>query len=515
MTPTRHGAPRLISALLLLLTLLLAACGAGPDVDALRKSVDERLAQALPAGTVELASLTRRGSQADTKAPAGETRRVIYYDAQLRLKRDFDFGAWDAPGVAGLISAFGAGPKGISGIASGGNKAGDMLTAHGTMLFRRDGERWVPAITGGYKPPEAPDYATTAVTGPAAVLDAMRKIVEAVPKGGSPNEQAIIEEELQQSYTNIQARLARAEKGYAIAAGQEHGQYLRLVRAVVAGTPERSVALITHGGEENVRLLRDGKVSFALAQGDSALDAYEGKGAFAADGPYISIRAVGSLYPEAVHIVVRDADSIRTVADLRGKRVAVGEAGSASRTTALRVLQAHGIGLSDIDAQPLAIGEALVALRESNVDAVVQIIGVPADAIRDALTGTPLRLLPLSPQAIATLAGSGRGYFPYTITRGAYSNLRQDVQTVATAALLLTASNLSDVEVSGVTDLVYRKARDFTALGSAQGALISAGNAAQGLTVPQHLAAARELDAIRAGKPAVPEDAKPAPAKSE
>ena len=107
----------------LLLLLMVTACGGGPDGEALRKDVEERLAQALPAGTVALATFERRGSQSDTKAPSGETRRIIYFDAELKLERDFDFGAWDAPGVAGIISALGAGPKGVSGITSGGNKA--------------------------------------------------------------------------------------------------------------------------------------------------------------------------------------------------------------------------------------------------------------------------------------------------------------------------------------------------------------------------------------------------------
>ena len=83
-----------------LLAMPLAACGGGPDESAVTKGVEERLAQALPAGTVSLHSLERRGSQSDTKAPAGETRRIVYFDAELKLAKDFDFGSWDSPGVA-------------------------------------------------------------------------------------------------------------------------------------------------------------------------------------------------------------------------------------------------------------------------------------------------------------------------------------------------------------------------------------------------------------------------------
>src|SRR5688572_7396537 len=117
---------------ILVLILTLAGCGGGPDAEALKSGVSERLAQALPPNTVSLTDFDRRGSQSDTRAPSGETRRVLYFDAALKVERDFDFGAWDSPGVAGLISALGAGPKGIVGITTGGNKAGDLIYAHGT-----------------------------------------------------------------------------------------------------------------------------------------------------------------------------------------------------------------------------------------------------------------------------------------------------------------------------------------------------------------------------------------------
>ncbi|MGT2433187.1 hypothetical protein ACU4HD_38520 [Cupriavidus basilensis] len=155
---------RALIAMLLAVAVLLSGRGGGPDADGLRAGVNERLVQALPAGTVELVSLERRGSQADTRA-AGETRRTVYFDAQLKLARDFDFGGWDAPGVAGLVSALGAGPKGISGITSGGNKAGDIIRAHGTALYKREGDRWVAVTSGGYRPAEAPDYVTNTAPG--------------------------------------------------------------------------------------------------------------------------------------------------------------------------------------------------------------------------------------------------------------------------------------------------------------------------------------------------------------
>ena len=492
-----------------LVVLAVAGCGAGPDETALKKDVAERVTQALPAGTVTIATFERRGSQSDTKAPASETRRIIYFDTELKLDRDFDFGAWDSPGVAGIVSALGAGPKGIVGITSGGNKAGDRVLAHGTALYKREGDKWAPTVSAGFAPQEAPAYATAAAQGGAVgIIDQMRTVVQNVPKDLSPAARALIERELAAANASIRAAVARATQGYAIAAGAEHGQYYRFAQALSDPQGVRIVPLITRGGEENLRMLRDGKVALALSQADAALAAYEGKGNFAEEGPHTTLRAVGSLYPEPVHVIVRGDNPAASVSELAGRRIAVGQVGSASRTTALRVLEAHGLNAKNVQLLDLPLNEALVGLRHKQVDAVIQVIGAPADSIRDALTDVSLRLVPLSERAVATLTASNAGYFAHTIPRGAYATQKQDVRTIATAALLLAAADLAESEVSAVTRYVFGQARDFAARGSTQGTQVSAANARVGLQIPLHIAAAKALDGL--AKPTASPPASPA-----
>jgi TRAP transporter TAXI family solute receptor len=480
------------------LLLALAGCGGGPDVGTMRKDVAARLAEALPGGEVALAAFTRQGSQSDSKAPAGETRRVVYFDTELKLERDFDFGAWDGPGVAGLVSALGAGPKGISGITAGGNKKDDRLRVHGTTLYRRDGDTWVAVVSGAFRPSVAPTYATNEPQGAVAILEAIRTVIESAPKDAAPATRTVIREELTAARAAIQARLARGTDGYAIAAGPEYGQYLRFAQALADGKGVRAVALLTRGGEDNLRLLREGKVSLALAQADAALEAYEGKGSFAGDGPHPALRAVGSLYPEPVHVLVRADSALTSLTELAGRRVAIGPPGSASRSTALRVLRAHGLALKDITELQPPLNDALVALREKQADAVIQVIGVPADSVRDALAAVPLRLLPLSERAVAALIAANAGYFAYRIPQGAYANQKHDVRTVATAALLLAGGDLSDTEIATVTRFVFERGRDFAARGSAQGTQVSAATARQGLSIPQHTTAVKALEALTA-----------------
>ena len=480
----------------LALLAFVAACGGGPDEQALTKDVHQRLSQALPAGTVTLSSLDRRGSQADTRAPAGETRRTVYFDAVLKLDKDFDFGAWDQPGVAGLVSALGAGPKGVAGVTSGGNKSGDKVVVHGTASYKREGSGWAGVPPRGHLPATAPSYATASATGPAAILQSMREVIDQVPSGASPQQRDAIERELIAARASIRARLARINAGYPLAAGPEHGQYLRFAQALSAAVGARTVPLVTRGGDENIRLLREGSVVLALAQADGALDAYEGRGNFAKEGAYTTLRAVGSLYPEPMHVLVRNDSRFNTVGDLRGRRVAIGVPGAASRTTALRVLEAHGLGAKDVAAVDLPLGDALVALRAGEVDAVMQVIGVPSDSIRDALAEIPLRLLPLDERAVAALVGAKSGYFAFAIPRASYASQPRDVRTIATAALLLAGPDLSETEIDEITRFVFAIGRDLAGRGSAQGVQVSAANARHGASIPLHVASEKALDAM-------------------
>ena len=375
------------------------------------------------------------------------------------------------------------------------------MLAHGTALYKRDGNTWVAIVSGGFAPADPPSYATAAPQGGAiGMIDQMRTVVQNVPKDLSPGARVLIEQELAAANAAIRAAVARATQGYAIATGAEHGQYFRFAQALSDPKGVRIVPLITRGGEENLRMLRDGKVPLALSQGDAALAAYEGKGSFAEDGPHATLRAVGSLYPEPVHVIVKDDSSIASVLELAGRRVAIGLVGSASRTTALRVLEAHGLSAKDVQVLDLPLNEALIGLRQEQVDAVIQVIGAPADSIRDALTDVSLRLVPLSERAVTALVASNAGYFAHTIPRGAYATQKQDVRTIATAALLLVGSDLAETEVAAITRYVFGQTRDFAARGSAQGTQVSAANARLGLSIPLHIAAAKALDGL--SKPA-------------
>lgn len=474
-------------ALILLLLVLLAGCDRPVQEADLTRDVQARLAAAFGPGAIEIARLDRRGSGADPSAPSGETRRVVYYDADLRLARDVSLGAWDGPGTAALVTAIGAGPRGVVGVNPDGNRAGDVLRVHGSALYRRDGDAWQPVAGAGFTAPVTPALDTRAPLPPIERISAdLQAILRNAPAGTSPTVQAVIGQELARAVANIEARVARIAHGAAIAAGPERGQYLRYVEALREAARARGVRLqplVTEGTVQNLRLIATGSVVLALAQADTAALALRGEGPFA-EAPMPGLVALGSLFPEPIHVVVGVGAQARTLADLAGARIAVGPPGSGTRATAMAVLEAHGLAdrVTLLD-QGLAAG--LVAVRDGTADAVIQVVGSPADELRAAMTEVRLRLLPLDETAIAALAARP-GLRRLTIAAGTYPGQAEPVSTVGTAALLVAGPSLTDGEAEAMTRFVFDQARDLVALGSIQGAQISRATARELLTVPLH-----------------------------
>lgn len=492
--------------LLMALCLLVAACGRAPDTDALRVDVERGLAATYGAGLFRIDQLKRMGSATDSSAPAGETRRVVYYDLRLEVTRDIALGAWDQPGAAALVTLLGAGPRSISGVKSSGNQAGDQIVAHASAIYRKEGEGWTLVTPAGFKAAEAPSLDTGApppVT--QRLLDTLDQITHSVAYSASSTAQHVVQQELERSVARINGRLARMQQGYPLAGGPDRGEYVTFARALGAVGQARQIRvtpLITGGGAENIALLRSGDAVVGLAQGDTAKLAYEGRGPFASQGPFAGLRALGSLYPEMVHIVVRDDAKLRGVRDLKGKKIALGAQGSAVRATLEAVLAAHGLQPGrDYEAVPTPFTASLPALNAGLIDAAAQVIGIPATPLRDALTQAHLKLLPLDPAAVKTLAAQDNALMPLEIAAGTYPNQSEPVATIGTAALLLTTSDLTRDEALQVVRAVYQTGQDLLAAGSAQGAQVNIANARRGLTVPLHDGAEEGLAALENAKP--------------
>jgi TRAP transporter TAXI family solute receptor len=251
----------------------------------------------------------------------------------------------------------------------------------------------------------------------------------------------------------------------------------------------------TAGSVENVRLVSSKGADYALVQSNVAALAAAGEGPFAQGGAVTSLRALGSLFPEPVHIVVSAASPIRTVGELRGKRVAIGEPDSGTRADALAILAVHGVAVKDLgEVREEGLEAAAGRLRAGRIDAFFATVGAPTRELQRLATRRPIRLLSLDPVAVERLVTQHPGLVRLSLPANTYPGQKEDVTTIAATAVLVTHSDVPESEASVVLRVVFENA-DYLAAGSGQGAKISKRNGLRGITIAMHPAASRYFGA--------------------
>jgi TRAP transporter TAXI family solute receptor len=191
-------------------------------------------------------------------------------------------------------------------------------------------------------------------------------------------------------------------------------------------------------------------------QADVAAQALAGQGPFAQGGPLTTLRALGSLFPEAVHLVVLPDSPIKAVEDLRGKRVDIGAPQSGTRASALALLAAHGVAVADLrEAGQGSPERAVRRLVAGQLDAFFVTIAPPAHSLQELAAKWGLRLVGLRPDAVTRLVGERSGLVTMTIPPNPSPGQGEPVATGATAALLVTPADSPDGEVEKIVGVAH------------------------------------------------------------
>ena len=471
--------------------LLLAGCSRGPDEAALKAQVQQQIEKSFKPGLLELTALKRQGS-----SPMGENRVLVYYNATLKLREGYDFKDWEALSPATLAQVLGGKERGVFGVKAKENQPGDLLRVYGTGVYERSGDGWASVAAATRDTSPAPADPGNAATPPSSkrYLDQLAAVVDVGPPGIDSRSDAIISEELEHALRAIQRRRARTQELTTIATGPANGEYTRVAEAILGtlrkgGGQVRALGVETEGSIENALLIGRNQADLALVQSDVAWLAAAGAGPFAVDGPQTRMVALGSLYPEPVHIVVAASSPIQSVADLRGKRVDLGTPQSGTRLNALSVLQAHRIAAKELaEVRGDGPAAALHALRAGRIDAFFSTIGAPARDLQRIAAVFPIRLVPLEREAVQRLVAEQPGLVAIQIPARTYPGQNEPRATVAPTALLVATADKPDDEVRALLQLAY-EATDYLAFGSAQGVKISKASGTRGIAIPMHPAA--------------------------
>jgi len=290
---------------------------------------------------------------------------------------------------------------------------------------------------------------------------------------------------------------AQAPAFFRIGTGSIGGIYYPL-GGLIAGaisTPPQLIAtaVVSNGSVANVSAIVGGAVQSGFVQADVAYWAYSGTGVYQGLPKVEELRSIANLYPESVQLVVRKASNVKSVADLKGKKVSLDEPGSGTLLNAKAILAAFGVGEKDISAEYLRPDQVADKMKAGSVDAFFFTGGFPAAAISElASTGAGIDILPITGAPAETLAKAFPFFAAGDIPAGTYKGVGA-VRTVAVGAHWMTSARVSSDTVYAVTKALWSdKTRAALDAGHPKGKLIQKATALSGLQgVPLHPGAER------------------------
>jgi TRAP transporter TAXI family solute receptor len=263
-----------------------------------------------------------------------------------------------------------------------------------------------------------------------------------------------------------------------LATGSKTGEYYAFGQAIAQVTaahePKIKIEVLeSPGSNQNMQEVQNHTVDMALVQNDTPVQP--------------AVRAVAQLYPEMFHFIAHKASGIQTIADLRGKRIALMPEGSGSYALFWPLSQHYGLSPQAFQARPLPPPEADQALLQGEVDALFRIIGIGNQSVADLLRTGKFELIPI--EQIAALQLSQPYLQPTVIPKGTYDGgspiPAQDLPVVSVSALLIANETVNPDVVKAITQVLYEHRNELISV-NPRTASIQSPEASRNLGFPLH-----------------------------
>jgi len=241
----------------------------------------------------------------------------------------------------------------------------------------------------------------------------------------------------------------------------------------------------TGGSVFNINTIKAGELDMGVAQSDVQFNAVKGRNQF--KEPFVELRAVFSLHPEPVTVVVRKDAGIKTFADLKGKKFNVGNPGSGTRASLDELIGAMGWTIKDFAlASELKADEHGPALCDGKIDGFFYLVGHPSANIQDPTTVCGAKLVSVTGPAVDKLVKANPYYAYATIPAGLYPNNPQETKTYGVLATVVSSTRTSPDTVYQVVKAVFDNFSDFKKLHPAFQVLKPENMIKDGLSAPLH-----------------------------
>ena len=243
-------------------------------------------------------------------------------------------------------------------------------------------------------------------------------------------------------------------------------------------------AQATGASAENLRLVNRGEAEYGIVQNDVMDYAHNGTDLF--DGEVLpNVMTIGTLYPESVQIAVSKDSGIKSIADFRGKRISVGDAGSGVEFNAKQILEGYGLTFDDIKKSNLSFKESAEGIQNGTLDGCFITAGVPNSAFQELAFTAGLVLIPVDGEEADSICSKYGYYTQDVIPAGTYKGTDVDTPVLSIKATLAVNADLDTETVYQMTKTLFENT-DELALGHAKGKEVSAKSAVTGVSVPFH-----------------------------
>ncbi|MBI2308901.1 MAG: TAXI family TRAP transporter solute-binding subunit [Rhodocyclales bacterium] len=240
----------------------------------------------------------------------------------------------------------------------------------------------------------------------------------------------------------------------------------------------------TKASAENLNLLQAGRGEIAFTLGDALSDAWKGDEEAGFKTPLKKLRGVAGIYPNYIQIVAAGDSGIRTLADLKGKRISVGAPKSGTELNARAVLKAAGLTYKDFaKVEYLPFGESVELMKNRQLDVTLQSAGLGVASLRDLATAVKIVVVPVPADVVAKVGDAA--YQPGTIPAKTYEGQNDDVATVAVQNFLVSHEGVSAETVYNMTKSMFDNLDQLVAAHAAAKA-IKKENAAKNMPLPLH-----------------------------
>jgi len=255
-----------------------------------------------------------------------------------------------------------------------------------------------------------------------------------------------------------------------------------------------ATAEVTGGSVDNLNLINSGKPYLAFTMADAAKDALDGDGKF--KNKKVDLKTLLVLYPNRMHVVTVDGTGIKSMKDLKGKRISTGSPGSATEVMAFRLLEAAGLNKDkDVKRERLSVAESVNAIKDRKIEAFFWVGGLPTAAVTDLANSPGMKIVMIdhSNEVEAMNKKYGNLYFKDVIPKSTYSGMAEDNKIASVANILVANAKMSDDEAYKIVKAVFDNKEELVRTHQEYATLSIDGQKSASTPIPFHPGAAKYL----------------------